>query len=47
MHQAERIGDTIAVFLDGEIVETGPPSVIFDSPEDERTEKFIGGELVY
>lgn len=47
MHQAERIGDTIAVFLEGEIVETGPPRVIFDSPEDARTRKFIDGELIY
>lgn len=47
MHQAERIGDRIAVFLDGQIVETGPPSVIFNSPTDERTQKFIDGELIY
>ncbi len=47
MHQAKRIGDKIAMFLEREIVETGPPDVIFDSPHDERTRKFIEGELIY
>lgn len=47
MHQAERIGDTIAVFLEGEIVETGPPDEIFEMPQDDRTQKFIDGELIY
>ena len=47
MHQAERIADRVAVLLDREITEVGPTETVFESPADERTAKFIDGELVY
>ncbi|MGM0447251.1 MAG: amino acid ABC transporter ATP-binding protein [Methanobacteriota archaeon] len=47
MHQAERVADRVAVLLDDEITEMGPTERIFEDPEDERTRKFISGELVY
>jgi tungstate transport system ATP-binding protein len=47
MHQAERVADRVAVLLDGGITEVGPTERIFDDPSDERTRKFISGELVY
>ncbi|MFB6300230.1 MAG: phosphate ABC transporter ATP-binding protein [Halobacteriales archaeon] len=47
MHQAERIADRVAVLLDNSITEIAPTDVIFDDPSDERTQKFISGELVY
>lgn len=47
MHQAERVADRVAVLLDGEVTEVGPTAAIFDAPEDDRTRKFISGELVY
>ncbi|WP_123619284.1 amino acid ABC transporter ATP-binding protein [Halorubrum sp. CSM-61] len=47
MHQAERVADRVAVLLDGGITEIGPTERIFEDPSDERTRKFISGELVY
>ena len=47
MHQAERVADRVAVLLDDGITEVGPTERIFDNPSDERTRKFISGELVY
>lgn len=47
MHQAERVADRVAVLLDDGITEVGPTGEIFEAPADERTRKFISGELVY
>ena len=47
MHQAERIADRVAVLLDESMTEVAPTEVIFENPSDERTRKFISGELVY
>ncbi|SIQ87222.1 tungstate transport system ATP-binding protein [Haladaptatus litoreus] len=47
MHQAERISDRVGVLLDGTVIETGPPEQVFDSPDDDRTRKFVAGELMY
>lgn len=47
MHQAERVADRVAVLLDDSITEIGPTERIFENPSDDRTRKFISGELVY
>lgn len=47
MHQAERIADRVAVMINGEIIELGPPEQVFETPTDPRARKFIDGELVY
>ena len=47
MHQAERVADRVAVLLDDGITEVGPPEAIFEDPADERTRKFVSGELLY
>ncbi len=47
MHQAERISDRVAFLYDGEVVEAGPPSQLFENPENPRTEAFVNGELMY
>lgn len=47
MHQAERVADRVAVLLDESITEIAPTEVIFENPSDDRTRKFISGELVY
>jgi tungstate transport system ATP-binding protein len=47
MHQAQRIADRVGVLLGREITEIGPTETVFEDPTDERTAKFIGGELVY
>ncbi|SEQ44077.1 ABC transporter ATP-binding protein [Natrinema salaciae] len=47
MHQAERISDRVAFLLEGELVEVGPPERIFEAPRDERTARFVRGDLLY
>lgn len=47
MHQAERVADRVGVVLGDGITEIGTTETIFESPADERTRKFISGELVY
>jgi tungstate transport system ATP-binding protein len=29
------------------VAEVGPAEQVFEDPDDERTEKFVSGELVY
>jgi polar amino acid transport system ATP-binding protein len=41
MSFARRVGDWIAVFDAGRIVEQGPPAQIFDAPNTERTRDFL------
>jgi len=38
---ARRVGDWVAVFDTGRIVEQGPPAQIFDAPTTERTRDFL------
>jgi len=38
---ARRVGDWVAVFDTGKIVEQGPPTQIFDAPTTERTRDFL------
>ncbi|MDZ7849742.1 MAG: phosphate ABC transporter ATP-binding protein [Halodesulfurarchaeum sp.] len=47
MHQAERIADRVGVLLGGSFTEIGPTETVFENPTDERTRRFIAGELVY
>jgi polar amino acid transport system ATP-binding protein len=42
MSFARRVGDWVAVFDAGRIVEEGPPRQIFDTPTTERTRDFLG-----
>ena len=47
MHQAERIADRVGVLLGDGFTEVGPAEKVFEEPDDERTRKFVSGELVY
>lgn len=47
MAQARRVADRTAVLLDGAIIEKGPTSEVFETPADERVQRFVDGELVY
>ncbi len=42
MSFARRVGDWVAVFDAGRLVEQGPPDQIFDAPRTERTRDFLG-----
>jgi len=41
MHQASRIADRTAFVLNGELVEVGPTSQLFLTPQDPRTEAYL------
>ena len=45
IQQAARISDYTAFFLLGELVEHGPASKVFTTPEDHRTEEYITGRF--
>ena len=45
MQQAARVADSTAFMLDGELVEHGPTSKMFTTPEDERTERYVTGKF--
>jgi phosphate transport system ATP-binding protein len=45
IQQAARISDYAAFFLMGELVEHGPASRMFTTPEDHRTEEYITGRF--
>lgn len=45
MHQASRISDQTAFFLNGELVETDDTGVVFTRPADQRTEDYISGRF--
>ena len=47
MHQAERVADRVGVLLGDGLTEIGPAERIFENPTDDRTRKFVSGELVY
>lgn len=47
MHQAERVADRVAVLLGNDIIEVGETDTVFETPTDDRTRKFIEGELIY
>jgi len=45
MQQAARVSGETGFFLHGELVEFGPSSRVFTSPEDRRTEDYITGRF--
>jgi len=45
--QAKRLGDTVGFLMDGEMIEMGTADQIFNHPQDDRTEAFISGEMIY
>jgi len=45
MQQAGRVSDTTAFMLDGELIEHGPTTEIFTTPQNERTERYVTGKF--
>ena len=45
--QAKRISSSAAFLLDGRIVEKGETGKVFESPSDDRTQRFVNGEMVF
>ncbi len=47
LFQAKRMCDRLALMWGGEMVEVADTKGLFESPKDERTARFVNGELVY
>lgn len=47
LFQAKRLSDRTAYIENGELVEVGETKKLFKSPEDERTRRFIEGDLYF
>jgi len=47
MFQARRLGERIALLLDGRFVEVSDPETMFTNPREPLTKAFIKGELIY
>jgi phosphate transport system ATP-binding protein len=45
MQQAARVADSTAFMLDGQLIEHGPTTKIFTTPDDERTEQYVTGKF--
>jgi tungstate transport system ATP-binding protein len=45
--QARRLATRVALFMDGDLVESAPAHRFFDSPSDPRTAAFVAGDLNY
>lgn len=43
LQQAKRISDNTLFMLNGELIEWGPTSQIFENPKDKRTEDYVAG----
>jgi tungstate transport system ATP-binding protein len=47
LFQARRIGQRVALLLDGRLVEVADTETFFETPQDERTAAFVRGEMIY
>lgn len=47
LFQARRMGTSVGLILQGELIEAGPTERFFESPADARTSAFIQGKMVY
>jgi len=45
MQQAARVASSTVFMLDGEVIEHGPTTKIFTTPDDERTERYVTGKF--
>ncbi len=45
--QAQRLADRVLFMYEGKIVDHGPSKEFFEKPRDERTYRFITGQMVY
>jgi len=45
--QARRVGDRVALLLEGKVIETAPATEFFECPCDLRTAAFVQGKMVY
>jgi len=47
LFQARRMGQRVALLLDGRLVEVADTETFFENPQDPRTAAFVRGEMIY
>jgi tungstate transport system ATP-binding protein len=47
LFQARRMGQRVALLLDGRLVEVADTETFFENPQDKRTAAFVRGEMIY
>jgi len=47
LYQAKRLAGRVVFMLGGELIEVGDVGEVFSNPKDERTDRFLKGEMVY
>ncbi len=47
LFQARRMGQRVALLLDGQLMEVADTESFFENPKDPRTEAFVRGEMIY
>ena len=47
LFQARRIGQRVALLLDGRLIEVAETKRFFENPQDPRTAAFVRGEMIY
>jgi len=45
--QARRLGQQVALLMEGKIIESSATEIFFNSPKDPRTSAFVRGDMVY
>jgi len=45
--QAKRLATRVGLMLNGKLIEVGNAEDFFENPKDERTRKFVDGEMIY
>jgi tungstate transport system ATP-binding protein len=45
--QAKRLATRVGLMLNGKLIEVGATRIFFENPKDERTRKFVEGEMIY
>jgi tungstate transport system ATP-binding protein len=45
--QAKRLAQRVGLMLNGKLIEVGAAKDFFENPKDERTKKFVDGEMIY
>jgi tungstate transport system ATP-binding protein len=45
--QAKRLAQRVGLLLNGKLIEVGTTKDFFENPKDERTKKFVEGEMIY
>ena len=47
LFQAQRLSTKLGVIVNGRLIENGPTKKIFSNPENQQTEDFLSGKIIF